>query len=356
MCSKIIFHCVFSVFFFASILSGEIYEVLGIGAPCIDILFQVEEEFLDRIKAKKGACEHTDWKTFANTFEAIGTAPKYVPGGSCSNTIKGLCSLGEKVAICGKMGKDEVGKKYLEHVQSQGIVSKMIFTDTPTQQIEVFITPDHQRTFRVFPGAGVELTGTDLTPELFRNIKLVHIEGYAFHNGDLIEKSIELAKNAGATVSLDLANFEIVKKYKDRILNLLPKVDIVFANEEEALALTGLTPKASCEFLNGLCKIAVVLVGEKGCWAGSEKKVIYSAGLKVKAVDTTGAGDLFASGFLHGYLKGLPIEQCAYYGNLTGSSVVEVVGAEIPSYRWTELRNKMQTPPGIIEDPIALDR
>lgn len=344
MSKKMIRFFVFSLLVFNGLpgIRGEAYEVLGIGAPCIDILFQVEEDFLDRIQAKKGSCEHTDWMTFSKTFQCLDAVPTYVPGGSCSNTIKGLCHLGQKVAICGKMGKDEVGYKYLDHVISHGIASKIIQTDTPTQQVGVFITPDHQRTFRVFPGAAVEMTGADLDPLLFKGVKLVHIEGYALHNGDLVEKAIELAKGKGVKISLDLANFEVVKKHKERILDLLPHIDIVFANQDEAFALTGLSAEGSCELLSKTSKIAIILVGEQGCWVGADQMIFHSPALKANVIDTTGAGDLFASGFLYGYLKGKPLSECAYYGNLTGSSVVEVIGAEIPSRSWPEICKKMQ--------------
>lgn len=331
------------VFFFYSALSyAQEYEILGIGAPCMDILIHVDDEFLASIDAKKGGSKLENWETFSKIIEKANNPAQYAAGGSASNTIKGLRSLGQKTAICGKIGSDEMGQKYIKNINHLGIIGKLVTSSTPTQQVAAFITPDHQRTFRVFPGAAIELSSLDLTPELFRNVKLVHIEGYALYNGSLVRRAMELAKEAGALVSFDMASFEVVQKYKETILELISSyADIVFANEDEAKTLTGLFPSEACDKLKSMCKVAVILVGEDGCWVGSGDYKHHSPAVASKVIDTTGAGDLFASGFLHGYLEGCPLDICAQYGNLTGGAVVEIVGAEIPEAKWKELREQL---------------
>lgn len=338
MRKKIQFYLFIVILFLGSLLNAKEYEILAIGTPCMDILFEVPEDFLQVVKVEKGGSAHADWETFSGILARTPTSPQYAPGGSASNTIKGLSYLGHKCAIFGKIGKDEIAGKYCENIESYGVISKLISTDTPTQQVAAFITPDHQRTFRVFPGASKDLTCEDLKSEFFKNTKLVHIEGYALHNDKLVKKSMEMAKEAGALVSFDLASFILVKEHKEQILELIEKyVDILFANKEETMALTGLEPEEGCGYLEKLCKVSIVTIGDQGCWVGSKGSVQHYPALPAQVIDTTGAGDLFACGFLHGYVEGHSLDQCARYGNLIAGKVVEVIGAEIPFDKWAQL-------------------
>lgn len=334
-----------AIFFFSTVVLGQECDVLGIGAPCIDIMLLVEDEFLETIPGKKGGSLQIEWTTFSKILERSEVRhPLIITGGSCSNTIKGLASLGQRSALFGKIGRDKMGQHFLNNVVPIGVMPWLIASDTPTAQVACFVTPDRQRTFRCFPGAGNELTEEDLFPELFEGVKLVHVEAYAFYNGSLATRAMQLAKEAGAIVSLDLGCFELVEHFRHTILGLLPDyVDIIFANEDEIYALTGLGPRAGCNKLKQMCPIAVVSVGENGCWVGSGEKIFHSPAFPIEVVDTAGAGDLFASGFLHGYLEGCSLKECARYGNLAGSAVVGTCGAEIPTTQWTKLKKRMQT-------------
>ena len=268
--------------------------------------------------------------------------PIVTTGGSCANTIKGLASLGQRSALAGKMGRDPMGKLFLEKFEKYGVVPLIVYSDTPTAQVASLITPDHQRTFRCFPGAGNEFTEEDLIPELFQGVRLVHIEGYAFYNQSLAERSMQMAKEAGALVSLDLGSFELVKKFKGKLLELIPAyVDIIFANEDETRVLTGLGPEEGCDLLRQMCQATVILIGKDGCWIGSPDEKCLCPAIAANVIDTTGAGDLFASGFLHGFLEGCTLKECGRYGNLTGGTVVQYKGAEIPDHKWTELKEIM---------------
>lgn len=319
------------------------YEILGIGAPIIDILLPVEEACLCHLNALKGGGTQVDWNCFENILKTANVEnPQIATGGSCSNTIKGLASLQDNCAILGKIGEDDLGQIYLNNIKSIGVTPLFICSKTPTAQVAVLITPDFQRTFRCFPGAGNELVGDDLTPEMFEGVRHVHLEGYAFYNGDLVSRALKMAKEAGATVSIDLATCEVVGQFRDQMLDLIPKyVDIVFANEYEAKALTGLPPEEACDQIRQMCPISVVLIGKNGCWVGSNEGKTHCPGIPVTVKDTTGAGDLFASGFIHGFLQGRSYETCAYFGNLLGSTVVTVMGAEIPQDMWPAIQEKM---------------
>lgn len=328
--------------FFSSFLSGQQYEILGIGTPCMDLLLTVDDSFLKSIGSEKGGSTHDDWETLSRVLESANQTPRCATGGSASNTIKGLSSLGHKTALTGMLGRDEMARRYLDSIRPLGIVSKLIRTNTPSQHVVALITPDHQRTFRVFTGASDEFKSSFLTPDLFKDVKLVHIEGYALYNEDVVETAMRMAKEAGALVSFDMGNYRVVRQFKSRILELLPKyVDIVFANEDETLELTDRSPKEGCAYLRTLCPIAVVLLGAEGCWTGNAEELIHSVSYPVNVVDTTGAGDLFASGFLHGHLNQLSLKECAVCGNLTGGTVVELMGAEIPQNKWSSLKAKM---------------
>ena len=137
------------------------------------------------------------------------------------------------------------------------------------------------------------------------------------------------------SISIDLANAQIVADNKEYILSILPKIDMLFCNEVEAKELTGLSPSLAVNVLAQSCKTAVVTMSEKGCWTQSGSKRFYTPALPADAVDTTAAGDLFAAGFIHGYLSKYPLEKCAYFGALTASNVVKVIGTDIPDHLWS---------------------
>lgn len=171
-------------------------------------------------------------------------------------------------------------------------------------------------------------------------MQLFHVEGYAIYNKNLTIRAMQMAKRHNALVSFDLGSFELVRHFKPLIIELLRNyVDIVFANEEEANELVGGGGPDECvDYLATMCHVAVVMMGPKGCLVKSKSDKYRCPTQPVKAVDTTGAGDCFASGFLYAYLQGYSLEQCARLGSLAGGEVVKYVGAEIPSQMWSELK------------------
>lgn len=286
--------------------------------------------------------EIVDHDTIQHLLQTSGSPATIVAGGSSANTIKGLANLGHTCALVGKIGNDTAGKRFLESMAKKNIHSHHIVSTTPTGQIVCLVTPDGERTFKDFLGSGQEMRADDLKPELFQGVKLVHIEGYTILNGDLTLRAMQLAKEAKAKVSFDLACFEVVEQFKDKLMHLLENyVDIVFANAQEAMALTGVSAEESCRALHELCETAVVSLNKEGCFIANNGQKIRCHAYPVQPIDTTGAGDLFAAGILHGYLTGQPWERCAHYGALMGAEVVQVLGAEIPEERWKLLRTKI---------------
>lgn len=322
------------------------YEILGIGAPYLDLLMRVEESFLSERGWRKGGSSIISIDEMQRAVADAGGNPIRIAGGSGANTIKGLAQLGHSCALLGKIGRDDAAKHFLKTIKSYGIESLYLPTDTPTSQILCLITPDGDRTMRAFIGAGHEMMSKDLSADAFTGVKLVHIEGYSLIRGTLTRRAMELAKEAGALISFDLASFEVLEAHREVVLDLLHRyVDIAFANAEETKTLTGLDPERGCEALRELCNVAVVLMGPEGCWVGKKKELIRCAAFPRTPLDTTGAGDLFSSGFLHGYLHNYPLDECARLGALMGGAVVEHFGAEIPHHIWPNIHTLIKQTP-----------
>lgn len=321
------------------------YEILGLGAPFVDQIIHVSEDYLAKVTNRKGGTQNADYHVLNKIIEESKTTSVIINGGSCANTIKGLAHLGRKCALVGKIGEDPLGKQYLQSLQQLGIRSLYLPTATPTAQAVSLVTSDGERTMRSFLGASLEMKAEDLDPAIFKGVKLVHIEGYSLQNGTLTQKAMELAKNAGSRVSFVLSSYEIVDQYKDQIVKLIADYcDIVFADRQEIKALAQSEPEKGCDLLKDLCEIAVVTQGKDGCWVGhGNEKFLYPT-TPVVPVDSTGAGDFFACGFLDGFLKGCSLQECARYGTLLGAAVVQVMGAELPQDTWEKLKKTLQTP------------
>lgn len=313
------------------------YRILGIAAPYIDHIMYVDEMFIEMIGGDKGGSHNVGHEGVRAILDSCGYDIQTLPGGSAHNTLKGLTRLGHACAATSMIGRDQAAKLFLESLDDYHITSLYVPTDTPTSQTVCMITPDGERTFRAFHGACNEMRGCHLNRESFEGIKLLHIEGYAMYNGDLVETAMRYAKEAGAKISIDLASFELTKKFREPLMELLlDYVNIVFCNEDEARALVAQRPEQACRTLQKLVDIAVVSVGVDGCWVGEKGAITHCPAHPVEATDTCGAGDLFAAGFLHGLLEGMPLHQAAQIGAILGAAVVQCTGATITDLHWPQ--------------------
>jgi len=321
-----------------------LHEVLGIGNPFLDYIVHVNEDYVASLAGQKGGMQSVDHQEFHQILENSGEKPRLIAGGSAANTVKGLAYLGHRCALTGKGGRDPVAAIFKESLLSFGVDAYLTLSDLPTGQAVCLVTPDGQRTLRDYLGASRELCPRDLDPSLFLGVSHVHIEGYTLMNQGVSFRAMELAKQNGATVSFDLSSFELAAQYKEHIIDvLLPHVDILFANEEETYSLTHLDPEQGCLLLKDQCGVAVVKMGSEGCWVGRKEGDLvhrYPA-YPVKPLDTTGAGDLFSAGFIHGYLTGRTLQESAKYGALIAAEVVQVYGAEISLEVWNRLRQEL---------------
>ena len=281
-----------------------------------------------------------DWHAFCEILALahLQPAPTVLTGGSIANTMKGLVSLGVPCALIGNVGLDARGNEIINELQRSGIEIYATRTTTPTSHVISLVTPDGERSFCAYIQAQKETKEADLLPEYFESCELVHIEGYLLANQCVVEKAAQLAKAKGALVSFDVGNSVLAERYRERLWALLSEyVDIVFADIDEACALTHLPPDRACALLGQLCPVAVVKMGADGCYVSSGGQQLHRPAIPTKVVDMTGAGDLFAAGFLCGYLQQAPLERCVLFGNLMWSAAVENYGGEIPLARIKEI-------------------
>ncbi len=314
------------------------YDVIGVGGCIMDIVVKVSQKTYKNLSGTLGGAQVVDEPTLSKMIKSVNSNPQLVPGGSCANTIKGLAKTGKKTAFFAKRGDDEIGTLLEKNLKDNNVDPLLAICSEPTGHLASFVNPQGKRTFFVCPGATLALTSKDFTSEVFKKGKIVHIEGYFLRNNDAIDACMKMAKEAGCLVSFDLGCFELVREHKEKILDLIKNyVDILIANKFEAKELTGKSPKEACREIQKIAKVAIVLTGKRGCWVGSQGKVVSSLGLPANVIDTTGAGDLYTSGFLYALLERKPLEECAYIGNIFGKSVIEHIGAEIPEDKWAPI-------------------
>jgi sugar/nucleoside kinase (ribokinase family) len=319
-------------------------KVLGLGNALVDIMTKLEsDQFLESYGLAKGSMQLVDHEFSARVLEGAGNLQKeQASGGSAANTIHGLAQLGVPCSFIGTVGNDDFGTFFRDDMTSAGINPKLNTGKNATGRAIALVSKDSQRTFATFLGAAIELSAADLNESDFTGFDLFHIEGYLVQNYELVLRSVALAKKAGMQISLDLASYNVVEQHLPFLQELVKNgIDIVFANEDEAKAFTGASPEESLNAFAQHVKIAVVKTGEKGSLlkCGNEKHVIKA--IPANCIDTTGAGDLYASGFLYGLSLGLPLDKCGNLGSLLAGNVIEVLGAKISKERWDKIRAKL---------------
>ncbi len=312
-------------------------KVLGIGNALVDVLIRLENDaLLDKFSLPKGSMQLVDIG-FVNQFshEVKGVQKQFASGGSAANTIHGLANLGVETGFIGKIGKDNLGKIFYDDLVNSGIKPELLYSPTETGRAHTLISRDGERTFATYLGAAVEQSAEELNAALFSGFDYFHIEGYLVFNHGLLLKSAELAKQNKMTVSLDLASYNVVEANLDFLKGFVKdSVDILFANEEEAKAFTGKEPMNALHEISDMCKFAVVKIGDKGSLIKCDGKVYQVNIIPVQCIDTTGAGDLYAAGFLFGLIQDLPLDVCGKIGAVLSGHVIEVIGAKMDDTRW----------------------
>ena len=315
-------------------------KVLGIGNALVDIMTRLKDEsLLETYGLPKGSMQLVDREFIQKLTQATEHMHRQLAsGGSAANTIHGLAQLGVDTGFIGKVGKDELGKFFAQDMKEAGIDPQLFESATDSGRAIALVTPDSERTFATFLGAAVELSAEEFSSPLFEGYGYLHIEGYLIQNQQLMKKAFELANKHGLQVSLDLASFNVVEANIDFLRTFVKEyVDILFANEEEARAFTGKEPEQALDELANLCQVAIVKVGKEGSYIkkGVEKHRIEP--IAARPVDTTGAGDAFAAGFLYGLVHNKPLDACGRAGSLLAGKVIEVTGAQMDEQKWKEI-------------------
>lgn len=319
-------------------------NILGMGNALVDVLIRVEKDsILDELQFPKGSMQLIDEVRLQEIEKRIdGFERILVSGGSAANTIHGLAELGIETGFIGSAGGDPWGEFYINDLKNKGVIPKFYQSDKPTGRAMAFLTPDSERTFGTYLGAAIELRPEFLSPELFHGWSVFHIEGYLVQNHDLIESALRLANQAGCIVSLDLASYNVVEDNLEFLKSVVPQyVDILFANQEEAMAYTHKDPELAVDEFASFCRIAIVKTGKDGAWVRSGTEKHHVKGLEANCIDTTGAGDLFAAGFLYGYSREFSLRKCGELGNLLAAAVIEVTGPKISESHWLNIRKSL---------------
>lgn len=321
-------------------------KILGIGNALVDILTQItDDSVLQQLKLSKGAMQHVDAadsKKVGDTLKAFGSA--MAAGGSTANTMSGAAKLGIQTGYIGKVGRDELGRFFEDEMVKTHVKPIMLTTGTPTGCAQAIISKDGERTFATYLGAALELEPDDLKPELFDGWDILYLEGYLVFNRPLVQRALEIAKSKGMTIALDMASYNVVEANRDFMQEILKDyVDIVFANEEEAKTFACLeTPAEALNALAKLCDIAIVKVGAKGSMLQHGYETVTTGPIPAHVIDTTGAGDLWAAGFMAGYAKGYPLTQCAMMGATLAANIIEVLGAKMDEQRWEKIYKEIE--------------
>lgn len=316
-------------------------KILGIGSTLVDILSQVpNEEVLNELNLPKGSMTYVNINDAVSIGERLAQqyGSQRAAGDSAANTMSGLARLGAKAGFLTMMGNDEMGQFFTNEMTRTGVEMLALKSDTPTGRVIAMVTPDGERTFATCLGASIELSPDDIKPELFDNWDIFYIEGYLVANPGMLRKAISTAKDKGLKIAIDLASYNVVEESRDFLLELVNNyVDIVFANEQEALALTGMEPENALHYIAERCEIAVVKIGAKGAYIQRGDEIVTIPPMKADVVDTTGAGDMWAAGFLAGLVKGENLQKCGMMGAIVAKNIIEVMGAKMEDERWDNI-------------------
>jgi len=317
-------------------------QMIGVGSPVVDFVTEIEEILLQDIPGKKGGMQLVDAPTLQSLLQQVDGRTIMAPGGSAGNTTFALVRMGMRCGFLGKVGHDANGAYYRELFQEIGGDGSRFKTDgcKPTACCLSLVTPDSERTLRTHLGAAADFAPHDIGREEFQGCRHVHLEGYLLFNRELVVEILEAARAQNCTTSLDLGSFEVVEAGSDILADILEKyVDIVFANEQEAAAFCGdADPQTGLDALGCLCPVAAVKIGVQGAWLKDSQGAVHVPALPAEnPVDTTGAGDYWAAGFLFGHLNNYSLVQSGRLGALLGSRVVEHMGAYLDRSAWNRI-------------------
>ncbi len=307
-------------------------KILGIGNAIVDVICKVDDEFLIKNSLTKSTMKLIDEKEFKNLIKDL-KIEETVSGGSVANSIVGLAQLGNNVGFVGKVNNDDLGQKYEDGLKNENVNFLYVKKDEdiPTGTCLILITPDSERTMCTFLGIAGKIDEKDVDENLVKDSEITFLEGYLWDEG-APKKAFNKAINYSNKVSMTLSDLFCVERHKQDFLNLVKyRLDIIFANEQEMLSLiNGKSIEDAIKFAKEIKKNVIITRGANGVIAIKNEEIYeYSAKSNLNVIDLTGAGDLFAAGYLHGIINNLSLQESLIYGTDLSSKVIQQIGARI---------------------------
>ncbi len=317
-------------------------RVIGIGNALTDMLVNLKNDaVLARFELAKGSMSLVDATLQTEISKSVAGLPYSLSlGGSAGNTIRAMARLGCEVGFIGKVGRDKTGDFFVQALENLHVESAVFRGTERSGKCVSLISPDGERTMVTHLGAALELSAPEIEPDLFDGYDCLYVEGYLVQNHELIRKAARTAKACGLQVAIDLASFNIVAENLEFLRELVRDyVDIVFANEDEAKTFTcEAAPLNALQVISEMARLVVVKIGMKGALIKQGDEVVHVGIMAAaKRVDTTGAGDFYAAGFMAGMCDGLSLRQCGTIGAVTAGKVIEVVGTTFGEESWGEI-------------------
>ena len=326
-------------------------KIIGIGNALTDMLVNLKsDDVLNQYGIARGSMSLVDSQLQSEVSKAVAGRPYSLSlGGSADNTIRAMAHLGSSVGFIGKVGRDTTGDFFEQALENLGIKPVIFRGENRSGKCVSLISPDGERTMLTHLGAALEMKAEEISADIFEGYDCLYVEGYLVQDHTLIESVARTAKRAGLKVAIDLASFNVVEENLDFLRQLVGNfVDIVFANEDEARVFSGEEePINALQYISELCELTVVKIGMKGALIKQGEQVVHVGIMKAaERVDTTGAGDFYAAGFLHGLTEGLDLRQCGTIGAVTAGKVIEVVGTTLSDEAWEDIHkyiNRVKT-------------
>ena len=317
-------------------------KIVGIGNALTDMLVNLaNDNVLAEYDLAKGSMNLVDAALQTSISKSVAGLPYSLSlGGSAGNTIRAMASMGCQTGFIGEVGKDTTGDFFEQALRNLSIEPHIFRGTHRSGKCVSLISPDGERTMLTHLGAALEMVPEMIDGSLFEGYDCLYIEGYLVQNHALITKAAAEAKAMGLKVAIDLASFNVVEENRDFLINLVKDyVDIVFANKDEAIAFSGeQEPLNALQYISEMCELAIVKIGTGGAIIKQGSEVLHVGIMAAaKRVDTTGAGDFYAAGFLAGMCEGLSLRQCGTLGAIAAGKVIEIVGTTLSKEAWSDM-------------------
>jgi sugar/nucleoside kinase (ribokinase family) len=319
-------------------------NILGLGNALVDILLRLDkDDVLTDMGLAKGAMDMIDENQMVVIQRTLSHLKRsQTPGGSVCNSMRALAHLGASAGFIGKIGSDRPGAYYEQALLEAGVTPYFTRADGISGCCTVLISPDGERTMATFLGPAPTLKPEEISEDVVARYACIYIEGYLLVNEPLVRETMKKAKQAGVKIALDLSNFNIVNAFREMLDDIVPTyVDILFSNESEAKAFTGLEPEEAIGRMSERVDTAIVTCGRAGAIASARGETVRVAAEGGRPLDTTGAGDHFAAGFLYGQSVGASLEQSARIGSMLAGHVINTIGPQIPAGQWEQIKLKV---------------